>query len=94
MKENRHDLGFFQEVGDDWMNSVYFDYGIFVGDKGRGGRRCAGVWKLDVFKAKRYIRGVFPTVIMEHFDSGATLGATSAHLAHSGYELDVFFRKT
>lgn len=35
MKENRHALGFFQEVGDDWKDSVQFDYGIFVGEGSR-----------------------------------------------------------
>lgn len=48
------------------------------------------MWRLDVFKAKRYIRGLFPTVGTEHYDTGVTLRATSAHLAHPSYELDVF----
>lgn len=90
MKENKHALGFFQEVSDDWTNSVNFDYGIVVGERGRGGRRCAVVWRLDTFKAKRYFRGDFPAVLLEHHDSGVTLEAVSAHLAHSGYELDIF----
>lgn len=48
------------------------------------------MWRLDTFKAKRYIRGIFPTLIMEHYDSGVTLEATAAHLAHFGYDLDTF----
>lgn len=46
------DVAMFQEVSSDWENMVMRGYHILVGDKLQGERRCAIVWRSDLFEVR------------------------------------------
>lgn len=77
------DIAMFQEVPNDWENSV----SARIGEDWPALRdRVAG---LEI-RSIGVPPGIFPAVKLVHSSSGRVFRVVSAHLAHSGYHPDIF----